>query len=160
MIRFASPHMLWLLLLVPVTVLIMRARRPAALTFSSVALTDAIGPSLRTQLAWLPPLLRILALTAIIIAAARPQHAARTRPDGETRAGRRDAEDVRRDQPVVADGRRQRGLAAEPLHEDPGEDVERDQPVRRVRGGEVRIVVAKREHPLIVRKRRATGAGP
>lgn len=74
MIRFASPHMLWLLALVPLAVAIMRARRPAAVTFSSVALTDAIGASLRAQLAWLPALLRILALTAVIIAAARPQH--------------------------------------------------------------------------------------
>ncbi len=71
--RFASPWALLALLLLPLLVLVWRRRRQAAsLTFSDLALLPA-SRSLRRRLLHLPSGLRLVALTLVIIALARPQ---------------------------------------------------------------------------------------
>lgn len=50
-----------------------RRRGQATLTFSSTTLLEGLQPSLRQRLAFLPSLLRMLAMTALIVALARPQ---------------------------------------------------------------------------------------
>ena len=73
MFRFESPWML--LLLVPLAALIVwRRENRVPLPFSSAAAARALAGSWRSQLAGLPRLLRALALVALVIAAARPQH--------------------------------------------------------------------------------------
>lgn len=73
---FLWPQMLWLLaavpLLVALYVALLRRRKKAALRYASLAMVkDAIGPgqSLRRHV---PPLLFLLALTVMLLAAARP----------------------------------------------------------------------------------------
>ena len=68
--------MLWLLLAVPLLValyvLMLRRRKPAAVRFASVALVrEALGPGQRLR-RHLPPLLLLGALTAMLLAIARP----------------------------------------------------------------------------------------
>jgi Ca-activated chloride channel family protein len=74
--RFLWPEMLWLLLLVPVLVgayvLVLRRRKKAAVRYASLTLIrDALGPGQRLR-RHIPPALFLLALTAAIIAMARP----------------------------------------------------------------------------------------
>lgn len=72
--RLANPEALWLLLLVPLVVWwSSRRTRRAAVTFSSLALAEAAGRTLRMRLAWLPAVLRAGALAAMVVALARPQ---------------------------------------------------------------------------------------
>ena len=73
---FLWPTLLWLLLIVPLLVLVygwlVRRRRKSAMGYSSLALVrEAIGtgPQLRRHI---PPLLFLLALVALLLAAARP----------------------------------------------------------------------------------------
>ena len=74
--RFISPMMLWLLLAVPALValyiLLLRRRKPAAVRFANLALVrEALGPGQRLR-RHLPPLLLLGALTAMLLAIARP----------------------------------------------------------------------------------------
>jgi Ca-activated chloride channel homolog len=74
--RFISPMMLWLLLAVPLLValyvLLLQRRKPAAVRFASIALVrEALGPGQRLR-RHLPPLLLLAALTAMLLAIARP----------------------------------------------------------------------------------------
>ncbi|HEX2827810.1 MAG TPA: VWA domain-containing protein [Burkholderiales bacterium] len=74
--RFISPMMLWLLLAVPLLValylFILRRKKPVAVRFASVALVrEALGPGQRLR-RHLPPLLLLAALTAMLLAVARP----------------------------------------------------------------------------------------
>ena len=74
--RFLWPDMLWLLLLVPALVAayiaLLRRRRKAAVRYASLTLVrDAVGIGQRIR-RHIPPALVLLALTAAIIAAARP----------------------------------------------------------------------------------------
>ena len=76
MLRFASPWLLWLLL-VPVALALLsfavRHRRlPATLQYSDIRLTTH-SPSLRQRARFILPVLRYLALALLIIALARPQ---------------------------------------------------------------------------------------
>lgn len=73
MFRFESPWLL--LLLVPLAALIVwRRRNRVRLPFSSTAAARSLGRSWRSQLAPLPVVLRALALIALVVAIARPQH--------------------------------------------------------------------------------------
>ncbi len=73
-LRVAFPAALALLALVPLAVWwSLRARRRASVMFSSVELFEGSGFSLRQRAMWLPPALRALGLTFLIVALARPQ---------------------------------------------------------------------------------------
>jgi Ca-activated chloride channel family protein len=74
--KFLWPAMLWLLAAVPALVgayvLLLRRRKKNAVRYASLALVkDALGPGQRLR-RHLPPLLFLLALTAAIVAIARP----------------------------------------------------------------------------------------
>jgi Ca-activated chloride channel family protein len=74
--KFVWPGMLWLLAAVPVLVgayvLLLRRRKKSAVRYASLALVkDALGPGQRLR-RHLPPLLFLLAMTAAIVAIARP----------------------------------------------------------------------------------------
>ena len=74
--RFIWPEMLWLLLLIPALVgayvVALRRRKRMALRYASLTLVrDAIGPGQRIR-RHIPPLLLLLALSAAIVALARP----------------------------------------------------------------------------------------
>lgn len=73
--HFDSPHLLLLLLAVPVVVVISwrQARRRAAVRFSSVGVMDGLPRSWRQRFMWIIPVLRAGALAALIVALARPQ---------------------------------------------------------------------------------------
>lgn len=72
---FANPHLLWLLLLVPLVGAWTwwRARRPDGLRYSDVGLTTGVPASWRVRLQGLPAVLRMTALALGIVALARPQ---------------------------------------------------------------------------------------
>lgn len=72
---FANPHLLWLLLLVPLVGAWTwwRARRPDGLRYSDVGLTTGVPASWRVRLQGLPATLRMTALALGIVALARPQ---------------------------------------------------------------------------------------
>ena len=72
---FANPHLLWLLLLVPLlgAWTWWRARRPDGLRYSDVGLTTGAPASWRVRLQGLPAVLRMTALALGIVALARPQ---------------------------------------------------------------------------------------
>jgi Ca-activated chloride channel family protein len=72
--RFQWPAVLLLLALVPVVLLVSRARAPGgAVLHPGVPLARLAGVSLRARLAFLPRALRALALALLIVALARPQ---------------------------------------------------------------------------------------
>ena len=71
--RFASPWMFLLLLLIPAAFLWVRRTRPPGWVFPSLDVVSVSGTSLRQNLLPLIPLLRVLALVMIVIALARPQ---------------------------------------------------------------------------------------
>ncbi len=77
--RFLYPHLLWLLLLLPLLALI-RGRRGAApaLLFSSTSLVSTLARARKTRPAALLPALRLLMLSLLIVAAARPQQGSAT----------------------------------------------------------------------------------
>jgi Ca-activated chloride channel family protein len=73
---FIWPTLLWLLLLAPLLVLLywwlLHRRKKTALTYSSLSLVrEAMGPGQRLR-RHIPPLLFLLALIALLLAAARP----------------------------------------------------------------------------------------
>ena len=73
---FIWPTLLWLLLLAPLLVLLywwlLHRRKKTALTYSSLSLVrEAMGPGQRLR-RHIPPLLFLLALVALLLAAARP----------------------------------------------------------------------------------------
>lgn len=72
---FANPHLLWLLLLVPLVGAWTwwRARRPDGLRYSDVGLATGAPASWRVRLQGLPAVLRMAALALGIVALARPQ---------------------------------------------------------------------------------------
>jgi len=72
--RFLYPHLLWLLMLLPLLA-ILRGRMGAApaLLFSSTSLVSSLARGKKTRPAALLPMLRLLILALIILAAARPQ---------------------------------------------------------------------------------------
>jgi Ca-activated chloride channel family protein len=77
MFRFASPWLL-ILLLVPVLLLLYsvytRSRiRTATLQYSDLRLTNHLSPSIRQRLRFVLPVMRLIALSLLIIALARPQ---------------------------------------------------------------------------------------
>ena len=72
--RFAYPHLLWLLTLLPVLAFLLGRRGPApALVFSSITVAKAISGSRNTRPGRLLAWLRLLAIGLIIVAMARPQ---------------------------------------------------------------------------------------
>lgn len=73
-LQFANPSFLWLLLLVPLQAfLILRRRREAAIKFSDITLLRGVRRSGRARFRRVLDLLRLLALSLLIIALARPQ---------------------------------------------------------------------------------------
>ncbi|MBR1793390.1 MAG: VWA domain-containing protein [Bacteroidales bacterium] len=73
---FANGWVLWMLVLIPLLIVwyVMKYRKQhAALQFSTLPLFDTTKKTLRQKLIPLPFALRVIALTAIIIALARPQ---------------------------------------------------------------------------------------
>src|SRR6185503_9022596 len=74
--KFLWPEMLWLLLLVPALVAgyfyILRRKRESALRYASLSMVkEAMGAQQRFR-RHVPPLLFLIALTAMIVAVARP----------------------------------------------------------------------------------------
>ncbi|MEO1335422.1 MAG: VWA domain-containing protein, partial [Myxococcota bacterium] len=84
-LTFGSPgFLLGLIPVVGVAVYLVwrrRARRDPALKFSAARLWQQLPPSPWARLAWLPDGLRILALTLIVMALARPQRVGEATPD-------------------------------------------------------------------------------
>ena len=73
---FLHPHVLWLLLLIPALALfyiLWRRKQQATLRTPSLQLLQGAGAGWRVRLRHLVPVLRLLGLSAIIIALARPQ---------------------------------------------------------------------------------------
>ena len=71
---FAHPWFLSLLLLVPLAAWsLWSGRRRSAVTFSSTAIADDIGPTLRQRFSWLPSALALFALVLMILSLARPR---------------------------------------------------------------------------------------
>ena len=73
---FLHPHVLWLLLLLPALVLfyiLWQRKQQATLRTPSLQLLQGAGAGSRVRLRHLIPTLRLLGLSAIIIALARPQ---------------------------------------------------------------------------------------
>jgi len=72
--RFESPLVLLALLVLPLVFwLRYRLGRSGTLSFSSIAVAAKAGSSQRQQLAFIPSLLRIVALVLLVVALARPQ---------------------------------------------------------------------------------------
>ncbi len=75
--HFASPMLLWLLLLIPVFALwqwrSQNARRTPSLTLSSLSMLQEAKPTWRLRLRGIPYVLRLGAIALLIVAAARPQ---------------------------------------------------------------------------------------
>jgi len=75
-IEFSNPEFFYLLLLVPVMIFVhwkIRTRRRTDITFSSLDSLNDYVPTFRQRIGWLPLLFRMLAVTFIIIALARPR---------------------------------------------------------------------------------------
>lgn len=75
-VTFAYPYILYLLLLLPLILLWYwrhNKKRSPAITYSNLELFDGLQKSLRERLRHLPLLLRLLGLSFLIIALARPQ---------------------------------------------------------------------------------------
>lgn len=72
--RFLYPHLLWLLLLLPLLAALRgRAGAAPALLFSSTSLAASLAKAKRTRPSALMPALKLGALAMLILAAARPQ---------------------------------------------------------------------------------------
>lgn len=71
--RLAAPEALALLLLVPLILWAMRSRTRPVMMFSGISLLRPAGKTIRQRLAWLPTFLRAVAMTALVVALARPQ---------------------------------------------------------------------------------------
>jgi Ca-activated chloride channel family protein len=74
MFQFAYPWILTALFLIPaMAVWLWRRERPTTLQYSDVRLTEGLPQSPRVRLRWIPTGLRLLTLTLLIVAVARPQ---------------------------------------------------------------------------------------
>lgn len=74
MSSFASPQLLWLLLLLPVIAIVRARRGPrAAVRYASTDLVREVGRTTRSRFGGLLPYLRLPALALMIVALARPQ---------------------------------------------------------------------------------------
>lgn len=74
MFQFATPWVLWALVLVPLVIWWPRRRRARpAVRYSSRLRASGVGASLRSRLLWLVPTLRAAGLILLIVAAARPR---------------------------------------------------------------------------------------
>ena len=74
MITFAHPHLLWLLVALPVIAFLRSRRgRQAAVRYASVATARAVARTGRARVGHLLPYLRFPAAALLIIAIARPQ---------------------------------------------------------------------------------------
>lgn len=79
MFQFANPIFLWLLLLIPLLAYFaFRSKREAAIKFSDITLLRGVRHSSRAKQRRLLPVLRLLALTLLIVAMARPQSGKKT----------------------------------------------------------------------------------
>jgi Ca-activated chloride channel homolog len=78
MSRFAYPWLLAALALLPLLVVLRmkRKEREPALRFPETSTLSRLRPSLWARLSWLPVALRILAVTLLVVALARPQRGA------------------------------------------------------------------------------------
>lgn len=75
-IEFANPGFLYLLILVPVMILAhiyIRRKRRTDIRISDLSPFKGYRPSLRQRIGWLPLVLRIVAVSLIIVALARPR---------------------------------------------------------------------------------------
>ncbi len=73
-IRFATPLAFIAIVAIPLLVFYRyRFARPGTMRFSSTGAARRAGGSLRTRFAWLPALLRLLAVALVVVALARPQ---------------------------------------------------------------------------------------
>ncbi|MES1164804.1 MAG: BatA domain-containing protein, partial [Verrucomicrobiota bacterium] len=71
---FAHPHLLWLLLALPVVALLRARRGPAAaVRYASVAVAQVVGRTARARAGRWLPYLRLPAAALLIVALARPQ---------------------------------------------------------------------------------------
>jgi Ca-activated chloride channel homolog len=74
MIRFLEPEWLWLLALLPMTMLLRGRRGPvAAVEFSDVGLAREVARASRSRAGWLAWLLPLIAAALMIVGLARPQ---------------------------------------------------------------------------------------
>lgn len=72
--HFASPLSFLLLILIPLLLWVRHRRAvPGTIRFPTTAIAAKAGKTIRQQLAWLPLLLRVMALVLLIVALARPQ---------------------------------------------------------------------------------------
>ncbi len=74
--QFAEPHLLWLLMLIPLMTgirIYLAKKKPDYLRYSSFQLLDGYVPTLRQRLMIVPFILRMLAIAVIVVALARPQ---------------------------------------------------------------------------------------
>jgi len=73
-VAFQWPWALLLILLVPLAAWWpVRSRARTAVSYSSVSLLEPAGPTLRQRLVWMPPLLRAVGLSLLVVALARPR---------------------------------------------------------------------------------------
>lgn len=68
-----DPWCLALLALLPLVLGIMRRQRPATLRYPLVDAVRAVGPGARTRWRWVAPIMRLIAVSLLIVALARPQ---------------------------------------------------------------------------------------
>ena len=79
MIHFVFPHLLWLLLALPLLALIKsRMGRSPAIVFPSTNLFSGLGSGRANRIGSMQVLLRLLSLALLIVAAARPQYGTTT----------------------------------------------------------------------------------
>jgi Ca-activated chloride channel family protein len=71
--RFEDPWFLLLLFLLPITALMARSNREAALSYSSIGRLKAVRPSRMNLISTIPIILKALGFALLIIALARPQ---------------------------------------------------------------------------------------
>ncbi len=75
-VTYAQPYFFWLLLVIPAMLafhFLITQKRISKISFSNTGSFKNYRPSLRQRINWLPLTLRILCVTAVVIALARPQ---------------------------------------------------------------------------------------
>ncbi len=71
--RFAWPWLFALLAVIPVLVAVWTLRRAPGVLYSATPAAAATGRTLRARVAWLPALFRLICLSLLVVALARPQ---------------------------------------------------------------------------------------